>query len=160
MNSIDAVKKKIKVLQEQAEEAEERAERLQKEVEKEKKTREEVCSPVLVRVQPPAVCNEQTDFSLVLLCVSLFSAEQSHIFVPVGRTCKKPLRSAEGEVTSLNRRLQLSEENLDRVQERLATALRKLDEVEKVADESERSVYLLNTPLSVLSEYLGLPKTG
>ncbi|MEQ2210565.1 hypothetical protein XENOCAPTIV_015690 [Xenoophorus captivus] len=60
MNSIDAVKKKIKVLQEQAEEAEERAERLQKEVEKEKRTREEVCSSVLVRVQPPAACNEQT----------------------------------------------------------------------------------------------------
>lgn len=43
-------------------------------------------------------------------------------------------------MTSLSRRLQLSEENLDRVQERLAAALRKLDEVEKVADESERSV--------------------
>lgn len=42
VNSIDAVKKKIKVLQEQAEEAEERAERLQREVEKEKRTREEV----------------------------------------------------------------------------------------------------------------------
>uniref|UniRef100_A0A3B5MVG7 Uncharacterized protein n=1 Tax=Xiphophorus couchianus TaxID=32473 RepID=A0A3B5MVG7_9TELE len=87
MNSVDAVKKKIKVLQDQAEEAEERAEQLQLEVEKEKRTREE----------------------------------------------------AEGEVTSLSRRLQLSEENLDRVQERLAAALRKLDEVEKVADESERS---------------------
>lgn len=45
MNSIEAVKKKIKVLQDQAEEAEERAERLQKEVEKEKRVREEVCTP-------------------------------------------------------------------------------------------------------------------
>lgn len=45
MNSIDAVKKKIKVLQEQAEEAEDRAERLQKEVEKEKRSREEVQTP-------------------------------------------------------------------------------------------------------------------
>lgn len=42
-------------------------------------------------------------------------------------------------MTSLGRRLQLSEENLDRAQERLAAALHKLDEVEKVADESERS---------------------
>lgn len=40
--SIDAVKKKIRVLQEQAEEAVERAERLQKEVEKERKAKEEV----------------------------------------------------------------------------------------------------------------------
>lgn len=45
VNSIDAVKKKIKVLQEQAEEAEDRAERLQKEVEKEKRSREEVHTP-------------------------------------------------------------------------------------------------------------------
>lgn len=41
-NHIDAVKKKIRVLQEQAEEAMERAERLQKEVEKERRAREEV----------------------------------------------------------------------------------------------------------------------
>lgn len=40
--SVDAVKKKIKVLQDQVEEAMERAERLQKEVEKERRTREEV----------------------------------------------------------------------------------------------------------------------
>lgn len=40
--SIDAVKKKIRVLQEQADEAMERAERLQKEVEKERKAKEEV----------------------------------------------------------------------------------------------------------------------
>lgn len=43
--SVDAVKKKIKVLQDQVEEAMERAERLQKEVEKERRTREEVQTP-------------------------------------------------------------------------------------------------------------------
>lgn len=48
VNSIEAVKKKIKVLQEQAEEAEERAERLQREVEKEKRTREEVYTPAQI----------------------------------------------------------------------------------------------------------------
>lgn len=42
-------------------------------------------------------------------------------------------------MTSLSRRLQLTEENVDRAQERLAAALHKLDEVEKAADESERS---------------------
>lgn len=41
-------------------------------------------------------------------------------------------------MSALNRRLQLSEDDLDRAQERLATALHKLDEVEKAADESER----------------------
>lgn len=44
------------------------------------------------------------------------------------------------EVTTLSNRLQNEEDTLDRTQERLADALRKVEEVEKVADESERCV--------------------
>lgn len=46
-NSIDAVKRKIKVLQQQADEAEERAEVLQRQVEEEKRAREQVNSSPL-----------------------------------------------------------------------------------------------------------------
>lgn len=44
------------------------------------------------------------------------------------------------EVTTLSNRLQNEEDSLDRTEERLADALRKVEEVEKIADESERCI--------------------
>ncbi|XP_034937376.1 tropomyosin isoform X4 [Chelonus insularis] len=48
------------------------------------------------------------------------------------------LRRAESEVAALNRRIQLLEEDLERSEERLATATAKLAEASQAADESER----------------------
>lgn len=48
---------------------------------------------------------------------------------------------AESEVAALNRRIQLLEEDLERSEERLATATAKLAEASQAADESERLVF-------------------
>lgn len=50
------------------------------------------------------------------------------------------LLQAESEVAALNRRIQLLEEDLERSEERLATATAKLAEASQAADESERWV--------------------
>lgn len=51
----------------------------------------------------------------------------------------KRREEAESEVASLNRRIRLLEENLDRSEERLKAATVKLSESSRVADESERT---------------------
>ncbi|XP_044757404.1 tropomyosin-1, isoforms 9A/A/B isoform X9 [Coccinella septempunctata] len=51
---------------------------------------------------------------------------------------KTQLKRAESEVAALNRRIQLLEEDLERSEERLATATAKLAEASQAADESER----------------------
>lgn len=57
------------------------------------------------------------------------------------------LFQAESEVAALNRRIQLLEEDLERSEERLATATAKLAEASQAADESERYEFLYFTTL-------------
>lgn len=58
-------------------------------------------------------------------------------FISTGLKFSLPLQ-AESEVAALNRRIQLLEEDLERSEERLATATAKLSEASQAADESER----------------------
>ncbi|XP_021928052.1 tropomyosin isoform X7 [Zootermopsis nevadensis] len=55
------------------------------------------------------------------------------------------LKRAESEVAALNRRIQLLEEDLERSEERLATATAKLAEASQAADESERARKILES---------------
>lgn len=48
---------------------------------------------------------------------------------------------AETEVSALNRRIQLIEDNLEKSEERLRIAMTKLGEAQQAADESERLVF-------------------
>ncbi|XP_055676783.1 myosin-10 isoform X6 [Lutzomyia longipalpis] len=56
---------------------------------------------------------------------------------------KTQLKRAESEVAALNRRIQLLEEDLERSEERLASATAKLAEASQAADESERARKIL-----------------
>lgn len=64
--SLEAVKRKIKFLQEQADGAEERAERLQKELLAERKAREQV-SMFTARIQPHGSCLSNSKLHILLL---------------------------------------------------------------------------------------------
>ena len=72
----------------------------------------------------------------VSVVLSVFSPNNRQL--AVSSPLMVSLLQAEGEVAALNRRIQLLEEDLERSEERLATATQKLAEASHAADESER----------------------
>ncbi|XP_078049283.1 tropomyosin 1 isoform X7 [Augochlora pura] len=78
---------------------------------------------------------------------SIFSSETMIMFRLIKNelqnTLGNQLKRAESEVAALNRRIQLLEEDLERSEERLATATAKLAEASQAADESERARKIL-----------------
>ncbi|XP_015373132.1 PREDICTED: tropomyosin isoform X5 [Diuraphis noxia] len=82
------------------------------------------------------------DYPGLALSSSVFSTETGMKFSIIRNelhnVLKPQLRRAESEVAALNRRIQLLEEDLERSEERLATATAKLAEASQAADESER----------------------
>ncbi|XP_050442185.1 tropomyosin-2 isoform X2 [Adelges cooleyi] len=83
------------------------------------------------------------DYPGLALSSSVFSTETGMKFSIIRNelhnVLKPQLRRAESEVAALNRRIQLLEEDLERSEERLATATAKLAEASQAADESERA---------------------
>ncbi|XP_039291589.1 tropomyosin isoform X11 [Nilaparvata lugens] len=66
------------------------------------------------------------------------------------------LKRAESEVAALNRRIQLLEEDLERSEERLATATAKLAEASQAADESERIRKALENRTNMEDDRVGI----
>ena len=95
-----------------------------------------VCSLTFVREIFPLDFSQTTSYKM---CSDLTKRAQSSVAQPC---CDSQLilslPQAEGEVAALNRRIQLLEEDLERSEERLATATQKLAEASHAADESER----------------------
>ena len=95
-----------------------------------------VCSLTFVREIFPLDFSQTTSYKM---CSDLTKRAQSSVAQPC---CDSKLilslPQAEGEVAALNRRIQLLEEDLERSEERLATATQKLAEASHAADESER----------------------
>lgn len=87
----------------------------------------------------PKPVNRVCIFMATRLTTSPTAAITAAIFLTVSFV----LLQAESEVAALNRRIQLLEEDLERSEERLATATAKLAEASQAADESERLVVIL-----------------
>lgn len=128
-NILDVLKKKMRATKEECEKFKEEAEDLQRKLGVEINRREDVKPFVLTSFLPVLT------WKLIALLLTMTNPdfEKSVIMKFLSWTLQ-----AEGEVAALNRRIQLLEEDLERSEERLATATQKLAEASHAADESER----------------------
>ena len=128
-NILDVLKKKMRATKEECEKFKEEAEDLQRKLGVEINRREDVKPFVLTSFLPVLT------WKLIALLLTMTNPdfEKSVIMKFLSWTLQ-----AEGEVAALNRRIQLLEEDLERSEERLATATQKLAEDSHAADESER----------------------
>ncbi|XP_072937936.1 uncharacterized protein Tm1 isoform X5 [Epargyreus clarus] len=108
----------------------------------------------LAKLRCPSVCTEVlaerenrrrrrcADYPGLAFGSSIFSSDTMMKFSIIKNELQNikntALKRAESEVAALNRRIQLLEEDLERSEERLATATAKLAEASQAADESER----------------------
>ncbi|XP_042185042.1 tropomyosin alpha-1 chain isoform X3 [Oncorhynchus tshawytscha] len=140
---MEAIKKKMQMLKLDKENAIDRAEQ----AETDKKSAEDKCKQ-LFWVADILTVGQQTlkgtkDELKFLFPEALKDRSEKKL-----ELSEKKATDAEGDVAALNRRIQLVEEELDRAQERLATALQKLEEAEKAADESERGMKVIENRAS------------